>query len=136
MLVRVSAEKNVCYSIAVKQQLMLSNLFMKLHLNNSPYVTYKESNSLVSSKKILLNNYANYITLKNVRFGNVMLKKGAIVLVGINNDGFPLFAEIADIFKINISISSLLPSDFIATVKYLFATYFDVHYQAYVIKMS
>jgi len=50
---------------------------MKLQLNNLLYVTYKGSNSLVSSKKILLNNYANYITLKSVRFGNVMLKKGA-----------------------------------------------------------
>jgi len=65
-----------------------------------------------------------------------MLKKGTIVLVGINNDGFPLFAEIANIFKINTCISSLSPSDFIASVKYLFATYFDVHYQAYVIKIS
>lgn len=58
-----------------------------------------------------------------------------IILIGIN-DNFPLFAEIADIFKINTNVSLLSPSHFIATVKYLFATYFDNHYQAYAIHIS
>lgn len=132
-----SSRVNVCYSIAVKQQLMLSNLFMQLQLNNFSYITYKISNSLVSSKKVVLNNYANYIVLKSVCFGNMTLKRGSIILVGINNDDLPLFGEIADIFKTKTSTeASLSPLDFIASVKYLFATYFDVHYQACAINVS
>ncbi|KYQ54152.1 hypothetical protein ALC60_06949 [Trachymyrmex zeteki] len=131
-----ASRRDICYSIAVKQQLMLSNLFMTLQLNNLPYVTYKESNSLVSLKNVILNNYTNYITLKSICFGNVVLKKGSIVLVNIDNDGYSLFVEISYIFKKKTNIVSLSPSNFITTIKYLFATYFDDHYQAYTINIS
>lgn len=65
-----------------------------------------------------------------------MIKKKSIILTGINNDNFPLFAEIADIFITNTNVFLLSPSHFIATVKYLFAAYFDNHYRAYVVNIS
>lgn len=131
----ISSRKNVCYSIAIKQQIMFSNLLIKLQSDNLPYVTYKKGNSLVYHNKVL-KNYRNYSQVKSVGFGNVMLKRGSIILIGINNDNFPLFAEIIDIFKTNTDVCLLSPSHFIATVKYLFAAYFDNHYQAYAVNIS
>jgi len=43
------------YSISVKQQQMLSDLFIKLRSGNLPYITYKEENSLFSCTHTLLN---------------------------------------------------------------------------------
>lgn len=65
-----------------------------------------------------------------------MIKRGSIILVRINDDNFPLFGEIADIFKTKSNVSLLTPSCFSATIKYMFATYYDNHYQAYVINIS
>lgn len=48
-----------------------------------------------------------------------------------------LFLEKLHIFKKKkISLSLPSPSDFIANIKYLFATHFEVHYQAYLIDIS
>jgi len=131
----ISSRRNVCYSIAIKQQIMLSNLLIKLQSGNLPYITYKKGNSLVCHEKIL-KNYRNFTQVKNVRFGNIMIKRGSIILVRINDDNFPLFGEIADIFKTKSNVSLLTSSCFSATIKYMFATYYDNHYQAYVINIS
>lgn len=42
----ISSRINVCNSIAIKQQLMLCNLFIKLQSGTLSYVTYKKGNSL------------------------------------------------------------------------------------------
>lgn len=96
---------------------MLSNLLIKLQSNNLLYVTYKKSNSLVSHKKMLLKN-CTHCQLKNICFENITIKRGSIILIGIDNDGFPLFA---DIFTSNTNVSLVLPLNFIVTVEYLFA---------------
>lgn len=58
-------------------------------------------------------------------------------MLSINNDNFPIFAEIADILKSNSIVSNTLSvSNFVAAVQYLFTNYFDVHYQAYAINIS
>lgn len=135
----ITSRVNLCYSIAVKQQLMLCDLFAKMQSGFLSFITYKESiNSLLTSQnKILLNDYTNYTILKNVSFGNISFKKGSIVLLNIDNDNYPIFAKITDIFKSNNIVSNTLSvSDFVATVQYLFTNYFDVHYQAYVINIS
>lgn len=101
----ISSRKNVCYSIAVKQQKILSNLLIKLQSNNLPYVTYKKSNSLVYHKKCLLKNYINCTQVKSVSFENIVLKRGSIILIEINDENYPVFEEIADIFKTNTNVS-------------------------------
>lgn len=133
----ITSRVNLCYSIAVKQQLILCDLFAKMQSGSLSYITYKEKTSSISKKSISLRDYKNYTILKNVSFGKVIFKKGSIVLLTIDNDNFPIFAEIVDVFKSNSIVSSTLSvSDFVATVRYLFTNYFDVHYQAYVINIS
>lgn len=100
-----------------------------------PYVTYREDNTLISNTQRLLDNSTHYVKLKSVSFGNIMLKRGSIVLLNVDNDELPIFAEIMCIFKTNTSVS-LLPSDFTARVKYLIAIHFNIHYQAFAINIS
>lgn len=95
-------------------------------------MTYKKGNSVVCHKKVLLRNFTNYTQVKSACFGNVMLKRGSIILITTTT----LFAEIADIFKTNTNVSLLSPSYFYATIKYLFATYFDNHCQACAVNIS
>lgn len=133
----ITSRVNLCYSIAVKEQLMLGDLFAKMQSGLLPYITYKESTSLIPQHKILLNNCSNYIILNNVSFGNISFKRGSIALLSIDDDNFPIFVEITDIFKNNnIASNTFFVSDFIATVRYLFTNYFDIHYQAYAINIS
>lgn len=96
---------------------MLSNLLTKLQSGNLPYITYKKGNSLVCHEKIL-KNHRNFTQVKSVCFGNIMIKRGSIILVRINDDNFPLFGEIVDIFKTKTNVSLLTPC-FSATIKYV-----------------
>jgi len=135
MHAQLLAEK-ICFSIAVKHQLMLSDFFITLRYGGTPYIAYIENNSLNTNKK-LLNDCTNNNALKSVSFGNVTLTKSSIVLLDIDDDECPIFAKIIDIFKTtNICDRVCVPTDFTANVNYLFTKYFDIHYQAYGIHIS
>lgn len=133
----ITCKRNICRSIAVKHQLMLSSYFIMLICGSVPYITYTKDNSLNITSKIL-NDCTNKTRLRNISFGNITLTRGSIVLFGIDDDECPIFVQIMDIFKTTTNICNRVctPSDFIVNVKYLFTKYFDTHYQAYAIHIS
>lgn len=131
----ITSRVNLSYSIAVKQQLTLCDLFSKMQSGHLRYITYKKS-TLISHNTSVLNNYTNYIALRNVSFGNITLKKGSIVLLSIDNDS-PIFAEIIEIFMNNsVVYNNLSISDFVGIFRYLYTNYYDGHYQAYCMNIS
>lgn len=133
----ITCRRNVCRSIAVKHQLILSDYFITLQCGGISYITYTKDNSYLTDKD-MSNDCTNNTALKSLSFGNVTLTRGSIVLLGIDDDECPLFVEIIDIFKTSTNICNRIcvPSYFIANVKYLFTKYFDIHYQAYSIYVS
>ena len=123
---------NLCYSIALRNQLILSDYFLRRNPFAEWLITFSKYKSCVSSEEFQYSG-EKYIKVRNVTIDRTKFGADSIASVKINEQ-IPLFVKIYAMYKKKAENGALKNIDTVFDGQIIKAVEFDKHYQAYAVE--